>query len=91
MDVAFLATIDNSIATIQFFISIFFLHFSQVSPQFRVGQPAFLGTYFGNTIAEIPFFSLPLLSHHFSLLSLTFSQSFGNGVAEIRFSPHFPK
>ena len=38
--------------------------------------------FFGNTIAEFPFFSL---------LSPTFSQNFGNGVAEIRFSPHFPK
>ena len=36
-------------------------------------------------------FSLPHPSHHFSLLSPTFSQNFGIGVAEIRFSHHFTK
>ena len=32
-------------------------------------------------------FSLLHLSHHISLISPIFSQNFGNGVAEIRFSP----
>ena len=47
------------------------------------------------TLATIEFFffwAIPLPKFlFFSLLSLTFSQNFGNGIAEIRFSPHFPK
>ena len=38
------------------------------------------------------FWAIPLPKFlFFSLLSPTFSQNFGNGVAEICFSPHFPK
>ena len=47
--------------------------------------------YFGQYHCRNSFFSLLHLSHHFSLLSPTFSQNFDNGFVKIHFSPYFPK
>ena len=62
MDVAFLTTIDNSIATIQFlcyFILFYFFNFGQVNPQFRVGQLVFFGHIFRQYHCRNSFFLSP--------------------------------
>ena len=74
---------SNSIATHNSYFSLSFLG----TPP---GQVAF---WVGISVTTSPKFnclSLPP-SHHFSLISHTFSQNFGNTIAEICFSYYFPK
>ena len=78
-----------TLATVFFFNIFFYLPILAIQlPQFNFFIYFF---YFWQYHCRNSFFSLSHPSHHFSFLSPTFSQNFGNGVAEIRFSPHFAK
>ena len=73
-----------------FILFYFFLIFQ--FQQFNCHNSIFLFFfYFWQYYCRNSFFSLPHPSHHFSFLSPTFSQNFGNVVAKIHFSHHFAK
>ena len=68
-----------TLATVQFSFFLFLFLILQFR-QFNCHNFFFWQYHYRNS-----FFSLPHPSHHFSLLSLAFSQTFDNSVAEIRF------